>query len=373
MVTRTTNSTSTEQPLHDATSVTTSSLISSNATTRSKFLGMNLQQECVGAFNMTYTFSTACKIQNVFDLTRLRIAIIEPVFTTTAYSSFYRFYATYPNLANNTNVTQNTDLLNASIVYDWGASASLHYFVTSPLAKQAGMVIGKNAFIFTDINVNDGALFNSTTGQRSFDVAILGFSEYVTQAEYSYYRQFVQTGGRLIVLSGCSFLARVTYDANASKLILDEGHGYEFNGTVAHGGVYDYFYKNNTNWVGSNYGPLFYANGYTFRGALANTDNPISTFMRTAAGTPNILLSYQAHEENAMTNSSDNVIAYWPLTAFKSTDVSYISHKVVATYEHDYGKGIVVHMGIFGTDLITDDVQFQLLLLASIGMPAFTS
>ena len=322
---------------------------------------------------MTYTFSTACKIQNVFDLTRLRIAIIKPVFTTTAYSSFYRFYAIYPNLATNASVTQNTDLLNATIVYDWGASESLYYFVTSPLAKQAGIDMGKNTFILTDIDVNNGALFNATTGQRNYDVAILGFTEYVTQAEYSYYRQFVQTGGRLIVLSGCSFLAKVTYDASASKLILDEGHGYEFNGTAAHGGVYDYFYKNNTNWVGSNYGPLFYARGYSFRGALANTDNPISLFMRTAAGNQNILLSYQAHEENTMTNSSDNVIAYWPLTAFKSTDVSYVSHKVVATYEHDYGKGIIVHMGVFGTDLIADNAQFQLLLLVSIGMPAFTS
>ena len=181
VVTQTTSSESTEQSLHNATSVTTAS--SSNVTTRSRFLGMNLNQECVGAFNMTYTFSTACKIQNVFDLTRLRIAIIKPVFTTTAYSSFYRFYAIYPNLATNASVTQNTDLLNATIVYDWGASESLYYFVTSPLAKRAGIDLGKNTFILTDIDVNNGALFNATTGQRNYDVAILGFTEYVTQAE----------------------------------------------------------------------------------------------------------------------------------------------------------------------------------------------
>ena len=322
---------------------------------------------------MTYTFSGTCKIQNIFDLTRLRIAIVAPIFTTTAYSSFYRFYALYPNLASNATTTQNTDLLNASIVYDWGESASLYSFVTSPIAKQAGMDIGKNAFLLNDINVNDGALFNSTTGQRNYDVAILGFTEYVTRAEYSYFLQFVQTGGRLIILNGCSFLAKVTYDANDTKLILDEGHGYEFNGTVARGGVYDYFYNNNTDWVGSNYGPLFYTHGYSFRGALANTNNPISTFMRTAAGSPNILLAYQAHEENAMTNSSDNVIAYWPLKAPTAASVNYVGNKVVATYEHDYGKGIVIHMGIFGTDLITDNVQFQLLVLASIAMPCLSS
>jgi hypothetical protein len=320
---------------------------------------------------MSTSLPSTCEVQDVFNLSHLRIAVAMPVFTTTAYNSFYRFYALHPNLSKNETVTQDLNLLNASVIYDWGESSGLYSFLTSQTAIHSGIVVGKNLFVVNDIQVNNGALFNSTTDQRNYDVVILGFTEYVSQQEYSSLKQFVSDGGRLIIMSGCSFLARVTYDASAGTVILDEGHGYYFNGTAARGGVYNYFAQDNTNWVGSNYGPLFGSHGYYYSGAVANTSNPLSAFMRNATNSQRVILSYYAHEENAMTNSTDNVIAYWPIQLTNPSAASYVSGKVVATYEHDYGKGMVIHMGVFGTDIIGFDAQCQLLLLAAIGMPSY--
>jgi hypothetical protein len=53
------------------------------------------------------------------------------------------------------------------------------------------------------------------------------------------------------------------------------------------------------------------------------------------------------------------VIAYWNITGLKS-------RLTVAVYEHGYQKGIVIHTGIFGSDLIPKDRGMQVFLTAAI-------
>jgi hypothetical protein len=71
------------------------------------------------------------------------------------------------------------------------------------MARKAGIVLGNNTWILSDIDVNNGALFDSK-GLRRFDVIILGFTEYVTQKEYFAYKRFVASGGHILFLSACN-------------------------------------------------------------------------------------------------------------------------------------------------------------------------
>ncbi|PSN86137.1 hypothetical protein B9Q02_03575 [Candidatus Marsarchaeota G1 archaeon BE_D] len=71
--------------------------------------------------------------------------------------------------------------------------------------RKAGIVLGNNTWILSDIDVNNGALFDSK-GLRRFDVIILGFTEYVTQKEYFAYKRFVASGGHILFLSACNLL-----------------------------------------------------------------------------------------------------------------------------------------------------------------------
>lgn len=296
---------------------------------------------------------------------QVRIAVIKPIFTTTAYSSFYRFYREYASTQAGKLVHVNLDLLNATIVDGWGYSFGLYSFVTSSVARRAGVIAGNNMLILTDISVHDGKLFDSSTGARRFDVVVLGFTEYVTAREYSNLEHFVARGGKIIFLAACNFLAEVRYSPTANKLALVEGHGWMFNGSAAWKGPYHRWYAENSNWVGSEYA-LFYTGGYHINGAVANTSHPLSVLLRNSFG-QHIFVSYRAHEENIITNSTDRVIAYW--------QVSNLRHPswIVAAYEHGYQKGMVIHSGVFGTDIIATDIQFQYFIIGSIFLTSSNS
>ena len=283
-----------------------------------------------------------------------RVAVVEPVFTTTAYSSFYSKYAHTPM---GVLIKKDLGLLNTTLREGWGFSSSLYSFVTSGLAKRAGLSVGNNTWIISDVDVNNGELFNSQ-GVRNFDVVILGFTEYVTLKEYLAYKHFVASGGHILVLSACNFLAEVSYNPLTKRVSLVEGHGWVFNGTAAWRGVYARWYTDNTDWVGSNYA-LYSARGYTISGAVANTTHPLSVFLRTRFSTL-LFNDYAPHEENIITNSSDLVIAYWRLSYSKHPDW------VVAIYEHRYQRGSLIHLGVFGTDILSQDKALQYFVLASI-------
>ncbi|MDA4130927.1 MAG: hypothetical protein OK457_09165 [Thaumarchaeota archaeon] len=288
------------------------------------------------------------------------MAIINPIFTSTAYgfgsangNSFYQFYDLNLKVKPGSFVTNNLKLLNLTLSNQWGYSYGLYSFIQQEESK--GIIPAKTP-ILTDVDVQNGALFSSS-GSRKFDVVLVGFSEYLSGPEFSNYKNFVQTGGKLIIVDACNFLAEVNYYPQANKISLYSGHGWAFNGSAAWPGVYNFWNTSATSWVGSIYG-YFYTSGYKVQGAIANTSNPASSALRNAYGKIPIIVSYAGHEENYLTNSSDSVIAYWNLKSLKAGGT-------VAVYSHVYGKGVVIHTGIFATDVIASNSQMQFVILVS--------
>src|SRR2546422_6984574 len=109
---------------------------------------------------------------------KLKIAAVEPVFTTTAYSSFYSFYSKYATRNLNGTIKTDLNLLNASIVQGWGWSDALRRFLTSTTAgDQYDIVLRRNLSFISEINRKQGGLFRGN-GTRNYDVLILGFTEY---------------------------------------------------------------------------------------------------------------------------------------------------------------------------------------------------
>ncbi|MDG6933114.1 MAG: hypothetical protein JRN68_00275 [Nitrososphaerota archaeon] len=287
-----------------------------------------------------------------------RIAFVEPVFTTTAYSSFYKFYAKYSKVPLGQNVTTDLNLLNVTVVMGWGHSNPLYLFLRSKIASQAGLIVGDNAFILTDIDVDQGKLFSPTNGSRLYDYAVLGFSEYVTSSEYRAFERFVATGGTLVILSATTFLAQVAYYPSVSKVALVGGNTWYFNGVSAWKGPLGRWSRENTNWVGSNYALFYASERYSIYGATANASDPYGWALSTAFG-PRLFDDYFPHEENLVTNSTDRVIALWNLKGYNGT---------LAIYEHQFGKGRVIHVGAFGTDILVKDIGMQFFLLTVLGL-----
>jgi hypothetical protein len=192
---------------------------------------------------------------------------------------------------------------------------------------------------------------------RLYDVLILGFTEYVTEREYLYYKQFVMSGGTLIIMDACNFLAEVTY-SNGS-LSLTKGHGWEFNGTHAWKSDYHRWYEDNTNWIGSNFWK--YWTGSHYNGVSINTTNALSDFFKTTLG-ENIPSSYTGHEENLLQNrTGTDIICYWNFI-----NASECPDYPVAAYMHRYGSGMVIHSGIMASDRILSDNFLSVFLAASI-------
>ena len=128
-----------------------------------------------------------------------------------------------------------------------------------------------NITLLTDADVDNGAIFekNKVSGNdivsiknssndsnnyiNAYDVIILGHQEYVTQKEYDNLRQFVKSGGTMIILDGNVFYAEVKFDKNTQTIILVKGHGWAFNGKSAWRSVGERWAKETSEWVGSNY------------------------------------------------------------------------------------------------------------------------
>ena len=288
--------------------------------------------------------------------TEYRIALVKPIFSATAYSdAFYQFYSKYSSVPPGEYVTTDLGLLNRTVVDDWGWSRRLNTWFTSDTAGSLHLVLGDTVTLIDEIDVDGGALFHD--GVRLYDVLILGFTEYVTEREYLYYKQFVASGGTLIILDACNFLAEVRY--SNGYLSLTKGHGWEFNGTHAWKSVYHRWYENNTNWVGSNY--WRYWTGEHYSGISVNTTNPLSDFIRTTLG-ETISTVYRGHEENSLQNQTGtDIIGYWNFINASECP----SYPVVA-YMHRYRSGMVMHSGIMASDVILSDSFINVFLAASI-------
>jgi hypothetical protein len=273
-----------------------------------------------------------------------RIALVKPIFSATAYSSaFYVFYSKYSPIPWGEFVTKDLNLLNRTVVDGWGYSESLCQWFGSAAARSLHLILGETVTLINEIQVDQGALFRD--GVRIYDVVILGFTEYVTEREYLSYKQFVESGGTLIIMDACNFLAQVDYSNGYLSLV--SGHGWAFNGTHAWKANYHRWPDENANWIGSNYWK--YWSGRHYDVIRVNTTNAISDYLRNSFGT-NISTSYGAHEENLLMNFTEtDIIGYWNLIN-PSESPSY----PVAAYLHRYGKGMVIHSGIMASDVMSD-------------------
>ncbi|MFW9966362.1 MAG: hypothetical protein ACFFEA_04345 [Candidatus Thorarchaeota archaeon] len=293
-----------------------------------------------------------------------RIAVVKPIFTDTAYSSaFYVFYGLYAS-STEPFITTDLDLFNVTVKDGWGWSKRFANFLNSLKASLAGLSIGQNVALIDEIDVTTGALFDED--RRVYDVVILGFTEYVTLEEYYYYKRFVETGGTLIIMDACNFLAEVKYHPPTSPgevgyLSLVKGHGWEFNGTHAWKSAYHRWPEENRNWVGGNYWKWWSGIHYDF--FLANTSHPISTYIRNNYE-QNVTTIYRAHEENRLENLTETqIIGYWNFI-----DPNEAPEDPVAAYQHKYGSGSVFHTGIMASDVIDVEEFLQAFLVSAVRM-----
>src|SRR5579875_3375225 len=293
----------------------------------------------------------------------IKIAFIKPVFTSTPYSqyrygSFYAFYSRFAG--HRGNITKDLQLLNTSVSsglafnQGWGLSYGLNAFMTSQKAKNCGLEIGKNIFVLSDINLTRGDLFYENRTGAGFNVVVMGFTEYATQAEDMSLWHFVADGGTLILIGAQSFLVRIRYNQLTGMETLSLGHGWAFNGKSAWETQASPWGVNNTDWVGSN-ACCFHR--FSYNGAILNPRNQIGSALIKALGTSLAFKYYLPHEESAVTNSTNTSI----IATFLNK-----SGTLVASYIHLYGKGKVICLCIFGDDIIASDASAQAFLVQSI-------
>ena len=98
----------------------------------------------------------------------LRVAVVKPVFTATAYSgrlggspSFYEFYDKHIDDPLTQNITTDLNLLNVSVVDGWGWSRGLGRYITSVVGDYGlGIIVAQSFTVLSDIEVTEGSLFN---------------------------------------------------------------------------------------------------------------------------------------------------------------------------------------------------------------------
>jgi hypothetical protein len=298
-------------------------------------------------------------------ISKLRIAVVKPVFTASAYQ-WNGFYNAYNTLGSSK--TTNEEKLAAlkdfqvRLSNSWGFSGAMANFVSSNAAKQCGLVLGKNVQIITDVDIANGTLFYPNNGSARFDVVTLVFDEYVTSSEYDALYHFVSSGGSLILMDSCNFVAEVRYNQTSNIVTFVKGHGWEFNGSAAWSlNYFERWSANNTNWVGSTFCCF---KRLAYRGAqLSNSSNFITKGMKNLFGNQTIFTDYASHEENSVTNMTNTSI----IASFIQTKPSNL---LVASYIHLYKRGVVIHIGfmsddIFGSDSATQDFYILSLFYTS--------
>jgi hypothetical protein len=329
-----------------------------------------------GVLQVVSSSSQACFGNNGVDdsfipqaVKSLRIAVVQPVFTSTPYSqyasgSFYAFYAKYTGVS--INVTTDLNLLSTDVSsglgyqQGWGLSYGFYKFLTSQTALNCGLVIGKNVQVLTDITVSQGALFNPQDKTARFDAVILPFSEYVTVQEYRAYQDFVAGGGTLL-MQGRSLEYPVTYDATTNLETLVYAHGWALHGSYAspvpcNSATYTStcpWSKNTTDWAGST--PCCFHN-YKFNGSVVNRNDAIGKNLFNEFGGA-VFKLYASHEESRVSNMTG--------TSLASVYVND-SKNLIAAYTHQFKKGSVVAQCVFADDIIASDPSAQYFLLLGI-------
>jgi hypothetical protein len=283
--------------------------------------------------NSSYDLSDPVSSDNV-----KKVALIKNKFTYAAYQngSFYNFYDMHsPEMFDridddlNTTITENLNLLKNRPIPSGPFPFYLHptykdepyieyYNLIHDLLKNNNSTVSN----LTDMDVDQGRIF-SENGSNVFDLLIMFHNEYISQPEYDNLKKFVENGGTILFTEGNVLYAEVDYDPDNETITLVKGHNWEFNGTVAKNSVPERWLDENREWMGSNFLIVPSYDHLPFR------FNPFN---------------YNHTEEQYVTNPNAKILLNYE--AYNLPD-KYIN-ATVATYEMQYGKGKVVHLGLWG-------------------------
>ena len=269
--------------------------------------------------------TTMTEILPVTNSTKIKVAFVHPSFTSTAYSpdSFYTFYDKYESI----NETAEVDLLNTEL----NPSEDRRYyqpFINSFSNYSSDIGIK----ILRDQDVDNGAIFVGDNQTNAFDAVVLVHNEYLTDKEYHNLRKFVENGGRLILIDGNVFYAEVYYDPKNCTIELVNGHGWTVRDGIAKKGPDERWLKENREWMGSNF-------------LISDISEPV-TFKNNP-------FNYSHFEENFISNKNVSILldylAEIPVTILRDNNLTISPH--IATYELAVGKGKVVAVSLYGTNL----------------------
>lgn len=281
-----------------------------------------------------------------------RLALVKPVFTATAYSSFYQFYG-----------SSNLDphkYLSVPVIDGWGPSYGAHNIKT--ILVEAGYP-GNKITTISDITVDLNQLF-FPNGSRKYDTLMFFHSEYVSVPEYNNMLSFISSGGNVIIANGDAFFAEVVYNQSTNIVTLIRGHHVDFNGVNASWldsyRFYNFFSNyENPKYIGSEYCNLRKG---SFSGGTFHVDNlnphPVSLDM-LQRGIDIVAKNYSPHEDNCLLTKNADIIIDWHSTAPPRGQ----GFKMYETFPMGPFGGSLVHFGIFSSDIITQDHNFILTLI----------
>jgi hypothetical protein len=282
-----------------------------------------------------------------------KIAIVIPTFTEAAYSphSFYTFYAKYQSIPIQQLVRTDLDMLNPAIQYggyinpnDNMDLAKLNFltpadpddhFVLTLAAHLQQVMPSSSVTIIRDEDIHNGYIFTTNNdGKKNnnvYDLLILAHGEYATQTMYNNYMRFVSNGGTLLALDGNLFFAQVKYNKDNGTITFVKGHGWEFDGNSAKKSVRERWFNQNREWVGSNFLESDIHDNITYK------NNPFN---------------YRHFEENFVNNPDDKILINYGAVIPKQNS---FEGAIIATYVHDYVKGKVIMIGLYGQKLIDNE------------------
>jgi hypothetical protein len=295
-----------------------------------------------------------------------RIAIVIPTFTETAYSThaFYTFYDKYKTVSGQQHVKTDLDMLNPRIEsrgiefnpsqnvsgtdidsYSIGDPGDQYIISLATHLRKAiphsSVTIIKdedihNGYIFTSNNNNISSTSTATTS-NAYDMIIMTHNEYATKAMYDNYRRFVSNGGTLLALNANIFYAEIKYNKNNNTITFLKGHSWEFDGNSAKKSIWERWFNENSQWIGSNFLQSELTDNITF------TNNPFN---------------YTHFEENFVNNPKDKILIDYSAMIPRNNP---FYGSIVATYELDFAKGKVVMIGLYGQNLIHNQAFLKFL------------
>jgi hypothetical protein len=233
------------------------------------------------------------------------------------------------------------------------------YRVTKIAPHIKELLLDADVIILTDGDIHDGIVncgssSADSTSTSSFDILILGHSEYATQQEYDNLRNFVANGGILICLDGNILYCEVSYNKDAQTVTLVRGHRWVFDGQKAYWYKPEMYFEDSGErwqqetsiWLGSNYD--YFANLYGNRKGIAYR---LSKRLIDIFG-------YIPLEDQYITNYDGvNIIQDWGAkSAFPDVPLARADLKI-ACYEKTYGKGKSIVFGIY-SDMVIDNPEF---------------